>query len=497
MPEKIARAAIYIRVSTHGQEDLSPDSQKKLALDYANRHNMTVADEYIFYDGGISGRKADRRPEFMRMIALAKKSCFDVILVWKFSRFARNQEESIVYKNMLRRDNVDVVSISEPILDGPFGSLIERIIEWMDEYYSVRLSGDVFRGMTEKAERGCYQCRPPLGYHIPYHNAAPEIVPDEAETVRTIFSRYVDSRESIFEIARQLNALGLKTARGNPFEKRSVEYILRNPAYAGDIRWNVTNSETKTVKAKDQWILREGHHPAIISRELFSAAQERLDQEHKSKNARPGELSKHWLSGLLKCSCCGRSLSCSTVTDKRTGKQYCSFQCYGYLKAKCSVSHQISANLIVPAVLAALQTAIGEPPEEYIPRQPIKQEGETPLKLLRLQLEKIQQKEQRAKDAYLCGIDTLNEYKGNKQRFALERTELLVRIEKETTAAVTENDSTGETVSNHLKTVLDILQCDAFSGHQKNAALKTVVSHIVYVKAEQKIVVHYCSPPWT
>ena len=96
----------------------------------------------VFFELGISGRKADKRPEFQKMIGLAKSSDHpvDVILVWKFSRFARNQEESIVYKSLLRKQsNVDVVSVSEPLIDGPFGSLIERIIEWMDEYYSIRL----------------------------------------------------------------------------------------------------------------------------------------------------------------------------------------------------------------------------------------------------------------------------------------------------------------------------------------------------------------------
>lgn len=494
MPKETTRAAIYIRVSTHGQEDLSPDSQKKLAIDYAKKHNMIVTEEYIFYDGGISGRKADRRPEFQRMIALAKKGCFDVILVWKFSRFARNQEESIVYKNMLRRDKVDVISISEPILEGPFGSLIERIIEWMDEYYSVRLSGDVFRGMAEKAERGFYQCRPPLGYRIPYHNAMPEIVPDEAETVRSIFSRYAEQGQSIFDITRQLNTLGLKTSHGKSFEKRSVEYILRNPAYVGDIRWNVTNNETKTVKDKDEWIQREGHHPAIISKEIFAAAQERLDREYRPKNSRPSETTKHWLSGILKCSACGRTLSCSSVTDKRNGKIYRNFQCYGYLKGKCHTSHQISETKIKPVVLYALQAAIGSPPEEYIPRQPVKREDVNALNLLQFQLEKVDQKEQRAKEAYICGIDTIEEYKVNKQRLADERTDLLARIEKETAAAVPETNSTGGRFSDHLQTVYDMLLSDEFTDAQKNAALKTVVSHIVYSKADQKIIVHYYSP---
>ena len=124
------------------------------------------------------------------MIALAKSKehPIDVILVWKFSRFARNQEESIVYKSMLKKDNVEVISASEPLADGPFGSLIERIIEWMDEYYSIRLSGEVKRGMTEKALRGGYQSTSPLGYTYK-SGEIPTINEKEAAIVKRIFLR--------------------------------------------------------------------------------------------------------------------------------------------------------------------------------------------------------------------------------------------------------------------------------------------------------------------
>ena len=155
--------ALYVRVSTDKQDELSPDAQIRLGTEYAKKNGLHVSKEHTYIEHGISGRKADKRPEFLRMIAAAKSEehPFDVILVWKFSRFARNQEESIVYKSLLRKKcGVDVVSVSEPIIDGPFGGLIERIIEWMDEYYSVRLSGEVTRGMTEKALRGGYQARP-------------------------------------------------------------------------------------------------------------------------------------------------------------------------------------------------------------------------------------------------------------------------------------------------------------------------------------------------
>ena len=149
----------YIRVSTHDQEEISPDSQEHLLRDYAAKNNIVILK--IFTDLGISGRKANKRPGFQEMIGLAKGDDHpvDQILVWKFSRFARNQEESIVYKSLLKKSNVDVISISEPLIDGPFGTLIERIIEWMDEYYSIRLSGEVIRGMKEKALKHGYLSR--------------------------------------------------------------------------------------------------------------------------------------------------------------------------------------------------------------------------------------------------------------------------------------------------------------------------------------------------
>ena len=165
---ELKTAAAYIRVSTDNQTELSPDSQIKEIRKYAKQHGYIVPNEYIFRDDGISGRRAEKRPEFIRMIAIAKQkpAPFCAVLLWKFSRFARNQEESIFYKGMLSRNNVEVKSISEPILDGPFGSLIERIIEWFDEFYSINLSGEVKRGMTERVERGGAVSITAFGYDI-------------------------------------------------------------------------------------------------------------------------------------------------------------------------------------------------------------------------------------------------------------------------------------------------------------------------------------------
>lgn len=133
-------AAAYIRVSTDDQLDYSPDSQLDEIKNYAKQNGNYIPDEYIFMESeGHNGKKAENRPGFQKMIATAKMKpkLFDVILVWKFSRFARNQDESTFYKGMLRKKlGIDVISISEPILDGMYERLIEIIIEWQDEFYS-------------------------------------------------------------------------------------------------------------------------------------------------------------------------------------------------------------------------------------------------------------------------------------------------------------------------------------------------------------------------
>ena len=108
-------AAAYIRVSTDDQIEYSPESQIKAIRDYAKRNGYILPDEYIFMDEGISGKTADKRPSFMKMIGTAKikPKPFDAILLWKFSRFARNREDSIIYKSMLRKQlGIEVISIS-------------------------------------------------------------------------------------------------------------------------------------------------------------------------------------------------------------------------------------------------------------------------------------------------------------------------------------------------------------------------------------------------
>ena len=194
-PTVLQIGAAYIRVSTDDQTELSPDAQLRVILEEAKKDGFIIPPEYIFIEHkGISGRKASNRPEFQRMVSIAKSqqpAPFKRLYLWKFSRFARNQEESTFYKGILRKKcGVEIKSVSEPIMEGMFGRLIETIIEWFDEYYSYNLSGEVIRGMTEKALRQGYQMTPPLGYKAVGEGKPFVINEDAYKIVEFIFKSY-------------------------------------------------------------------------------------------------------------------------------------------------------------------------------------------------------------------------------------------------------------------------------------------------------------------
>lgn len=485
--------ALYIRVSTHMQDELSPDAQKRLLLEYAKANDILVSNDNIFIETGISGRKVDKRPEFQKMISLAKTkpAPFDSILVWKFSRFARNQEESIVYKSLLRKQcNIDVISVSEPLIDGPFGSLIERIIEWMDEYYSIRLSGEVTRGMTEKALRGGYQARPPLGYKIAVKGEPPVIVPAEAKIVRIIFEKYVHEKQGYFDIARYLNSLGYKTSHGKSFEARSIDYIIQNPTYCGMIRWNRTENETNRIKDKDEWIITEGHHEPIISKELFDAAQERYKSTYRPRGARPSSTYRHWLSGLLKCPHCGRTMIAKRVVKKSNGANYAYFTCYGYSKGKCLIPSNVSSLKLEPAVLSSLKEILDTKTLSFEYKVIEQTEQIDEKALLEEQLQQIALKEQRIKTAYREGIDTIEEYKHNREIIERERDEIQQKIcELESVDIDTSDDKA--IMLKKIQNVYEVVSSSDYTDQQKNEMLKTIVDKYVYDKENDTLNAYY------
>lgn len=462
--------ALYIRVSTDKQEELSPEAQKRLGLEYAKKNKIIIDPDHIYIENGISGRHANKRPQFQKMIADAKTkpTPFNVILVWKFSRFARNQEESIVYKSLLRKQcGIDVVSISEPLIEGPFGSLIERIIEWMDEYYSIRLSGEVLRGMNQKALEHGYQTTPCLGYNAVGKGKPFVINEEEFKIVQYICEQYDKYNLEPTTIARKANTMGHRTKRGNTFEKRSVAYILRNPFYAGVVEWN----ENKFV----------GTHEIRFTLEEYEARIKRLDSQFKPKNRRSLSDCQHWISGLLKCRVCGSTLS----YNNRFSKGNSFFQCWQYSKGYHEGSMCISEKKVIAGVLTYFEKILSGMDFEYRYISPESETEIDEIAILENELSKIDNKERRIKLAYENEIDTLEEYKENKARLLKEREELKTIInsyEKKETDTISKDD-----ILKQIKNVYDVIKNPEIDYVKKGIFIRSIVEEIIFDKENQQL----------
>ncbi len=479
--------AAYIRVSDERQDEYSPDSQLKKIREFAAKEGYLIPDEYVFYDDGISGRSVRKRNDFNRMIAIAKEKShpFDVIYVWKFSRFARNQEESLVYKNLLQKKGVVVRSVSEPIPGGPFGKLIERIIEWMDEFYLINLGSEVIRGMTEKISRGKPVVAPPFGYKMGDDVYIPDEESGAADIVREIFQRFADG-DGQREIATSLGERGVRTARGNMPENRWIEYILRNPCYIGKLRWSLEGSRavSKRDYENENIMLVDGHHEPLISTELWDKVQSMLDAQKKAypKYAKRQQPVSYMLKGLVKCSSCGGTISLASV---RSGKnKNLTMQCCNYSRGSCHVSHSVTVPKIESAFLEGLKYAIGERQFNISPKTPKKSSLDTVDydKLMAIEERKLE----RAKEAFLAEVDSIEQYAQNKREIN-ERINSLK--ERQNKANIEEIDI--DAFTKKVSDVVGFIERKDVSDSAKNEALHTIIEKIVYEKANGNLAIFF------
>ena len=303
--------ALYARVSSERQDvDLSISAQLRALREYAHKNGHRVVREYV--EEAESGRTADR-PQFQRMIAEARRAAgpFQAVLVWKYSRFARNREDAIVFKSLLKKHGVRVVSITEPAEDTPTGQLLEAIIESIDEFYSANLAQEVLRGMREAASRGFYlPSRAPYGYTrtkvLDGSKERTTLEPDPvtAPVIVRIF-RAVEQGAGLKEICRNLNDQGIPSPRGKYWTKTTAWSILTNEAYTGTLVWGKTSKGGHTPKP----VRVEAAWQPIVDQSTFSRVQ-RLLQERAPAKMNPRRVSSSYLlSGLVKCGTCGRSLS--------------------------------------------------------------------------------------------------------------------------------------------------------------------------------------------
>jgi site-specific DNA recombinase len=291
-------AVIYLRVSTKEQaeEGYSIHAQAEACRGYIADRGWELVDEYA--DRGESARTADR-PQFRAMLArLAEDPIVDRLVVHKLDRLARNLEDHAQVRAALRKAGVQLCSVTETLEDSASGKLVEGILASIAEFYSANLSQEIRKGLDQKAAEGGWPTVAPIGYRNVRREGGGRrgealLERDEqAPLVVWAFERYATGSWSLSALTEALAAKGLRNRRGNPPGMSAVHRMLRNPVYAGLVRW--------------RGVERQGRHCALVSRELFDKVQAVLE-EHSSGGERSWKRD-HYLKGTLYCGECGSRL---------------------------------------------------------------------------------------------------------------------------------------------------------------------------------------------
>ena len=264
-------AVIYARYSSDNQCEESIEGQIRECTAYAEKNGITIVKHYI--DRAISA-KTDNRPEFQQMIKDSDKKLFDIVLVWKLDRFARNRYDSARYKTQLKKNGVKLMSATEIISEGPEGIILESVLEGYAEYYSADLAEKVVRGQTENILKGrCNGGRGTFGYTLDSERKF-HIDPLTSPFVLESFKKYNEG-STMKEIRDWLNENGIKNPVGGAFTYNSVEHMLKNRRYIGELKF-------RDVVVPDAI-------PPIIPLELFEDVQEKIAKNKKAPARRKAE----------------------------------------------------------------------------------------------------------------------------------------------------------------------------------------------------------------
>ena len=276
-----------------------------------------------YIDRALSA-KTDHRPDFQCMIKDSAKGLFDVIVVWKLDRFARNRYDSAHYKAQLRKYGVKVLSATENISDGPEGIILESMLEGMAEYYSAELSEKVIRGHTENALKCMYNGGTPTYGFMIDKDKRYQIDPRTAPIVLEAFTRY-DEGATMKEITDYLIERGVTTVRSRQIDINFVARMLKNRKYIGEYSYR-------------HIVVADGI-PAIVPQELFDRVQQRLEMNKKAPARHKAE-DDYLLTTKLFCGTCGAMMvgECGTSASGRTHHYY---RCVNTKKNKtCNAKHK-------------------------------------------------------------------------------------------------------------------------------------------------------------
>ena len=332
------KGVIYARYSSDNQREESIEGQLRECKEYAERNDITILGTYI--DRALSA-KTDNRPEFQHMIKESAKGLFDVVLVWKLDRFARNRYDSARYKNLLKKNGVKVISARENISEGSEGIILEAMLEGYAEYYSAELSEKVIRGLTDNALKCKYNGGTvPMGYYIDEQQYY-QIDPKTAPVVLEMFTKYSEGA-TMQELVNLLNSRGMRSIRGGKITLNIMNHLLKNRRYMGEYSY------------RD--VVKENGIPAIVPKELFERVQERLAKNKKAP-ARHKTEDDYLLTTKLYCGKCGSFMVGESGTS-HTMKVHRYYRCVNTKKKKLCDKKAVKKDWIEDLVVNYTMKAI-------------------------------------------------------------------------------------------------------------------------------------------
>ena len=327
------RAVAYARFSSENQRDESIEAQMRAIKKYCLDNNIDLIDEYTDY--AISGR-TDLRPEFQKMIDKSYSGAFDLVIVHKFDRFARNKYDSVRYKHKLQFNNVKVVSVLEKLDGSPESVLLESLYEGMSEYFSLNLSREVMKGMMENVDQILTTGgTAPLGFD--FVDKKYVVNEYEAEAVRIIFDMYTNDC-TYKEIINNLTEKGYKTKLNRTFKSTGLYEILNNERYIGTYVYGKRlkeNGKRNTHKENKNVIKKENAIPSIIDKKTWEMVQVKMkERAFKHVSARNKAKIEYLLTGRIFCEC-GAAMHGNTRKGGNGGQHiYSSYRCANKCGAK-------------------------------------------------------------------------------------------------------------------------------------------------------------------
>lgn len=308
---KVLRVAAYCRVSTGSDAQLeSLEAQKNHYESYiSNREDWTLAG--LYFDKGITGTKKEKRPELLRMIADCKAGKIDFVITKSISRFARNTTDCLELTRKLLELGIPIYFEKENLNTGAMESeLFLSILSSMAEGESSSISENNKWSIQKRFKNGTFKISyPPYGYD--WNGEQMVVNLEQAKIVKWIFSQIL-SGKGMLSVANELNEKGVPTKKGGRWTPTTVRGMISNEKYTGDVIFQKTYTDSQFNRhincgQKDQYAMTD-HHKAIISREVFEAANALVEQRGKEKGIIKGSekyKSRYCFSGKIICGKCG------------------------------------------------------------------------------------------------------------------------------------------------------------------------------------------------